>query len=137
MRSNLVFYNLPEVDKEDSFPTVRDVLANKMEIDTNNEIERPHRLGRKRDNGKPRPIVVKFLRYQDKEFIRKSYLLKGTKFGIAEQFPKEIAETRRKLYPIMKKAKEEGNAVKLIKDKLFINGQRYRGPQSEKDESMA
>ena len=46
MRSNLVFYNLPEVDKEDSFATVRDVLANKMEIDANNEIEieREHRL---------------------------------------------------------------------------------------------
>ena len=140
MRSNLVFYNLPEVDKEDSSATVRDVLANKMEIDANNEIEieRAHRIGRKRDDGKPRPIVAKFLRYQDKEFIRKSaHLLKGTKFGIAEQFPKEIAETRRKLYPIMKKAKEDGSAVKLIKDKLFINGQRYRGAQSVDDESMA
>ena len=52
MRSNLVFYNLPEVDKEDSFSTVHDVLANKMEIDANNEIEieREHRLGRKRDD---------------------------------------------------------------------------------------
>lgn len=140
MRSNLVFYNLPEVDKEDPFATVRDVLANKMKIDADNEIEieRAHRLGRKRDDGRPRPIVAKFLRYQDKEFIRKkAYLLKGTKFGIAEQFPKEIAETRRKLYPAMKKAKEDGNAVKLIKDKLYINGQRYRGPQSGNDESMA
>ena len=140
MRSNLVFYNLPEVDKEDSFATVRDVLANKMEIDANNEIEieREHRVGRKRDDWKSRPIVAKFLRYQDNEFIRKSeYLLKGTKFGIAEQFPKEIAETRRKLHPIMKKAKEDGNAATLIKDKLSINGQRYRGPRSENDESMA
>ena len=37
----------------------------------------------------------------------------------------------------MKKAKEDGNAATLIKDKLSINGQRYRGPQSENDESMA
>ena len=111
-----------------------------MEIDANNEIEIEwaRRLGRKRDDWKPRSVVVKFLRYQDKEFIHKSaYLLKGTKFGIAEQFPKEIAETRRKLHPIMKKAKEDGNATKLFKDKLFINGQRYRGPQSENDESIA
>ena len=64
-----------------------------MKIDADNEIEieRAHRLGRKRDDGKPRPIVAKFLRYQDKEFIRKkAYLLKGTKFGIAEQFPKRL-----------------------------------------------
>ena len=37
----------------------------------------------------------------------------------------------------MKKAKEDGNAATLIKDKLSINGQQYRGPQSENDESMA
>ena len=30
MRSNLVFYNLPEVEEEDPFATVRDVLTNKM-----------------------------------------------------------------------------------------------------------
>ena len=97
------------------------------------EIERVHILtGRKCDDGKPRPIVAKFLCYQDKEFICKSaYLLKGTKLGIAEQFPKEIAKTRKKMYPIMNKAKEDGNAVKLIKDKLLINGQRYRGPHSD------
>ena len=136
MRSNLVFYNLPEVEKEDPFATVKDVIANKMGVDENNEIEieRAHRLGAKRNDEKPRPIVAKFLRYQDKEYIRKSaYLLKGTKVGIADQFPKEIAETRKKLYPILKKAKEDGRAVKLIKDKLFINGQCYRGPLGEQN----
>ena len=60
MRSNLVFYNLPEVEKEDPFATVKDVLANKMGVDENNEIEieRAHRLGAKRDDEKPRPIVA-------------------------------------------------------------------------------
>ena len=65
-----------------------------MGIDENGEIEieRAHRLGRKPDTGKPRAIVVKFLRFQDKEYIRKSaHLLKRTKIGISEQFPKEIA----------------------------------------------
>ena len=71
--------------------------------------------------------MAKFLRYQDKEFIRRSAnLLKGTTIGKlkieTEQFPKEITVTRKKLYPVMKKAKEDGNVVKLIKDKLFING---------------
>lgn len=131
MRSNLVLYNLPEKEKEDPFKTVRDLFSVKMKIDENQEIEieRAHRIEGKRDDGKPRPIVVKFLRYQDKEYVRKSaYLLKGTRIGIAEQFPKEIAETRKRLYPIMKKAKQDGNTAKLVKDKLYINGQRYRGP---------
>ena len=101
-----------------------------MGIDENGEIEieRAHRLGRKPDTGKPRAIVVKFLRFQDKEYIRKSaHLLKRTKIGISEQFPKEIAVVRKELYPVLKKAKRDGNTAVLIKDKLFINGQQYRG----------
>lgn len=137
MRSNLVFYNLPEQEKEDPFAVLRELLGTKMGIDESNEIEieRAHRLGGKREDGKPRPIVAKFLRFQDKEYIRKSaYLLKGTKIGIADQFPKEIAEARKKLYPEMKKAKSEGNTVKLIKDQLYINGQRYRGTSANGEE---
>ena len=93
MRSNLVFYNLPEKEKDDPFAVLRELLEKTMAIDKSNqiEIERAHRLGGKRDDGKPRPIVAKFLRYQDKECIRKSaYLLKGTKIGIADQFPKKL-----------------------------------------------
>ena len=130
MRCNLLFYNLPESEQEDPFTIIREVLNEKMGIDENGdiEIERAHRLGRKREDGKPRAIVAKFLRYQDKEYIRKSaHLLKGTKIGIAEQFPKEIADVRKTLYPVYKKAKKDGNTALLIKDKLFINGQRYRG----------
>ena len=130
MRCNLLFYNLPESEQEDPFTIIREVLNEKMGIDENGdiEIERAHRLGRKREDGKPRAIVAKFLRYQDKEYIRKSaHLLKGTKIGIAEQFPKEIADVRKALYPVYKKAKKDGNTALLIKDKLFINGQRYRG----------
>ena len=137
MRSNLVFYNLPEQGKDDPFAVLRELLGKTMAIDESNEIEieRAHRIGEKRDDGKPRPIVAKFLRYQDKEYIRKSaYLLKGTKIGIADQFPREIAEARKKLYPVMKRAKNEGNTVKLIKDKLFINGQRYRGSSTDGEE---
>jgi len=46
--------------------------------------------------------------------LRSAYLLKGTKIGIAEQFPKEIAEARKKLCQIMKKAETDGNTIKLI-----------------------
>ena len=79
MRCNLLFYNLPESEQEDPFTIIREVLNGKMGIDENGdiEIERTHRLGRKREDGKPRAIVTKFLRYQDKECNRKSaHLLK-------------------------------------------------------------
>ena len=95
--------------KDDPLAVLRELLRKTKAIDKSNEIEieRVHRLVGKRDDGKPRPIVAKFLRYQGKEYIWKSaYLLKGTKIGIADQFPKETAEARKKLYPVMKKAKK-------------------------------
>ena len=74
MRSNLVFYNLRDQGKDDPFAVLRELLGKTMTIDKSNEveIERTHRLGEKRDDGKPRPIVAKFLRYRDKEYIWKS-----------------------------------------------------------------
>ena len=128
MRCNLPFYNLPEREDEESISVIQDVLLNTMKLEGADqiEIERAHRMGKKTDAHKPRPIVAKFLRFQDKEFIRKSaHVLKGSRIGISEQFPKEIAEKRKALYPVMKKAKSDGQKTTLIKDKLFINGQRY------------
>ena len=103
MRSNLVFYNLPEEDKEDPFATVRDVLTNKMAIDENKEIEieRAHRLGRKRDDGKPRPIVAKFLRYQDKEsFANQRIFLKAPSSELLNNFPKRLPKQEKRCTPL-------------------------------------
>ena len=56
------------------------------------EIERSHRLGGFQKE-KKRPIVTKFLKFKDKENIKKaSYKLKGTTFGTSDQFPNEINE---------------------------------------------
>ena len=71
-----------------------------------NRVSIASELGGKQDDGKPQPIVAKFLRYHNKEYIRKSaYLLKGTKIEIADQFLKEIADARKKRYPVTKKVK--------------------------------
>ena len=135
MRSNLIFYNIPETLHENPEQVVASVLT-KMEIPRASEIEieRAHRLGKPRqshgnteDTTKPRPLIAKFLRYHDKENISKSaYKLSGTNIGIGEQFPKPIHEARKQLYPIMKRAKQEGHKASLVKDKLYINGQLYK-----------
>ncbi|KAK3743027.1 hypothetical protein QZH41_003437 [Actinostola sp. cb2023] len=129
MRNNLLFYNLPEEEEENPETIVSDVLIKMGMMDAGYnqtmEIERAHRIGRRKPDT-TRPIVVKFLRFQDKELIRKNaFKLKGTKIGISEQFPKEIADERKKLYPVMKEAKQKGSKAVMVKDKLYINGQRY------------
>lgn len=66
---------------------------------------------------------------------RSANVLPRTKIGIAEQFPKEIAEARKSLYPVMKKAKAESHKISLIKHKLYISGLRYQGDVSVTQES--
>jgi hypothetical protein len=67
--------------------------------------------------------VVKFNYFRDREFIRQNARkLRGTRIGIAEQFPEEIEKIRQTLYPEMKKAKAAKQRVHMVQDKLFING---------------
>jgi hypothetical protein len=77
---------------------------------------------------KPRAIVVKFNYYPDKEAIlRNARKLRGTDIAISEQFPEEIVKIRKKLYPIFKQARAQKKKVKLVWDKLIIDGQLYTG----------
>ena len=57
--------------------------------------------------------------------------LKGSGIGISNDFPKEIDEIHEKLYPILKKAKQERQSAYFKVDKLTINGQVYRGKETE------
>jgi hypothetical protein len=57
---------------------------------------------------------------------RNAYKFKDIGVGISDQFPKEIQEERKKLYPVFKDARSKGHKAFLVKDKLFINGQIYR-----------
>ena len=89
------------------------------------EIQRVHRIG-KSINGKPRPILARFLRFPDREMIlRQGFRLKDTEFMILQDFPQEIIEKRRKMMPKLKQAKDKGLRVSFSKsepDKLIING---------------
>jgi hypothetical protein len=74
--------------------------------------------------------VAKFHYARDRENIReKSFTyaqdLKNAKLGIGVQLPKELREARKPFYTAMKKAKAEGNHVRFIGAKLFINGEEY------------
>ena len=57
--------------------------------------------------------------------------LKGTNIGFSDHFPKEIEEIHRKLYPVLKKAKQDKQKAFFNFDKLIINGQIYRGKETK------
>ena len=132
--NNLIFYNIPEVRKESSATTetlLYTFLEQKLDMaeEETDEIpiERVHRLGKIKEDNKSRPIIAKFSFHKDKECILSSArTLAGTKYGISQNFPREIVEIRKGLVKVMKEARKNGQDTKQVYDKLYAStGQRY------------
>ena len=86
-----------------------------------------HRLGERKD-GKERSIIARFTRYSDQERVRSiaaEKLKAKPQFSVYQQYPHEIYERRRKLIPKMKELKRKKHTVKLVYDKLIVDGRRY------------
>ena len=139
MRDNLVFHGLPESTPEDCESLVRTLLKEELgmgEFETREIIfDRIHRIGRN-ENQRPgyiRPIVAKFHRYSEREQVRelgyaKRDALRATNKSVKPQIPAEVLEKRKPLYSVFEKAKNDGARVKLVLDKLYINGREYVPP---------
>ena len=110
MKNNLIFTGLSEQEGENCEGLLRDFLYYEMNI--GKDIQFGNIQGfRKRPQTRDdlhRPIVARFLHYKDLELMKNSgRLLKGTHFGVGEQFPPEIEDRRRLLYPIMREEKKK------------------------------
>ena len=82
------------------------------------------RLGKTKNS---RPIIAKFSFHKDKErILSNARALAGSNYGISQDSPREIVEIRKGLINATKEAKKEGHDTKLVYDKLYINGRRYR-----------
>ena len=131
MRDNLLFYGIPEHEGEDCELRVRQFLGEKLELPQAERVsfDRVHRVG-PASIGKTRPKVAKFHYYKEREFVRnKSFelkdKLKAENVGVGAQWPKQMRDTRKALYDVMQQEKNKGHTVKLVKDKLFVNGHLY------------
>ncbi len=86
-------------------------------------IIRAHRLGQyKKNNKKPRDIIVKFHHYKTWEEIwGKRTSLKGSNIWLKEDYTREMVERWRVLFHIYKEAKRLGFDAKFNVDKLFLD----------------
>ncbi len=134
-RENLVFHGIEEAAAWESFNVLKDKVCNqilhKLNIPNYERIkfDRIHRLGQKRENQtRPRPIIAKFTYYSDKEAVLYgNHHLRGTQYYISEDYPKEIQDERRRLYPYFKAAQKvyDKKQVKLRVNKLIIPAGKF------------
>lgn len=129
-RNNLRFENVAESENEtweDSENKIRNVITTRLGISTDKPIERAHRTGRK-EAGRKRTIVAKFLNYKDREKVLQSYFRNKLWEGnepvyINEDFSERTLTIRKGLFQEMKEFKNKGVKSKvsyktLIKQKV-------------------
>ena len=146
-RDNLKFYGIEDDRKETWEQTelkTRNYLSTQLETDDSNiKIERAHRLPSKHT---PRPVIVKFSHFKDKERVLKVYRekhknqqnvfnagesnIEGSERNerpvrISEDFPARVTKARANLYPFMKSCHEKQKDAYLKYDKLVVEGQSY------------
>ena len=105
-RNNIIIGGIEESRDEDCSVVIADFLKSNLNIDPCPLIPRVHRLGRFQ-RGKSRPIIAFFLDTRDTErVIRNAKLLRGTHYSINRDYPKEISDARRELWPELKAIRE-------------------------------
>ena len=136
MRNNLLFMGIEEKEKETyetSEAIVKNFMHQHLKIPVEEvrkiQLERVHRLGPRKENSKfPRPLVAIFANCKCKDqVLGLSKNLKGTRFYLSNQYPAEIVERRRNLIPIMNSFRQKGKKARLVVDKLYVDGELYRG----------
>ena len=126
MKTNLVFTGLgKESNDEDTEDKLRIFLFNELGIDRPIQFGNVHRFGR-HITGRNRPIVARFLYNKDRMMVKgRAFMLRDTPYGIHEQLPQAMEDRRKELYPVMRRLRDEGNRVRMVRDKLIVNGRLY------------
>ena len=130
-RENLRFFGIGEKSggKEDTHSVLQEFFVRVLKMQPEEvlkiEFQRVHRVGKTNVDGKPRAIIARFLRYQDKEFIfSKTSLLKDSQFGISADLPKEIVKRRKEQVKKLIEARRSGKLAFFSRaepDKLYID----------------
>lgn len=147
-RDNLKFHGIKE-DRgetwEQSEGKVREYLSAELNMDVRDmKIERAHRLP---SRSSPRPLIVKFSHFKDRELVLKNYRehrknLQGaaTENGehvdadadgraehvrVSEDFPMRVTKARTNLFPFLKSCHANDKEAFLRYDMLVVEGQSY------------
>lgn len=136
-RRNMVFYGVADNDQfetwDKSEQLIKDICKTNLGIELKS-VERAHRVGRY-DSKAKRPIIVSLSSFKEKQIIlSNTRKLKGTAYGIDEDYSPETRAIRKKLWKYAKvKKADKRNKVKLSFDKLIVNGRAFHWDK-EKEE---
>ncbi|XP_042149009.1 uncharacterized protein LOC121837473 [Ixodes scapularis] len=127
-RNNMIVFGIPEANNETAADleqkVIRDIFFGQLGV-TVTSVERIHRLGPKRQD-KNRPVILRVYNYNEKQLVFKNCRkLKNTPVSVSDDYSKETVEKRRQLWNSGRQEKRNGDKVRLVYDKLFVNDVAY------------
>lgn len=131
---NIIIHNLEENDNE-TWDILQQKVVNLLESALgitckSEEFARIKRVGYNKSSGKIRPVLIRFLRYNMKIIVLKNKSkLRGSLIKIDEDYPPEVQERRRALWPELKRLREEGHVAHIRYDKIVMKDAGMRNAQ--------
>ena len=105
-----MFFNIPEEKQENCFKKINKILQDSgiQAANTPVLLDRAHRLGKfKIDSLRPRPIIVAFTYFVDKEYVlRNGFKLKATNVNLSEDYSRSTINIHKELVEYAKRAKD-------------------------------
>ena len=135
-RENIKFNNIEESSpsgsrEEDTEEVLRSFMERELGYgDARSvEIQRVHRLGKKRSDGESRPILARFLRSKNcDKILSLGHRLKGSNFQMFRDLPQELIRRRNLQMETFKKAKQNNIPASFSRaqpDKLYVRGKLW------------
>ncbi|XP_077551551.1 uncharacterized protein LOC144165304 [Haemaphysalis longicornis] len=135
-RNNIIIHGLKE-EQNESLESLHENVVNTFFKETLkisvSGVERCHRLGVKKQN-KIRPVILKLVDFREKLLIFKNCpKLKNTDMYITEDFSQNVREVRKKLWESTSENRKRKEDVKLVFDKVSVNGTMYVWDKEKND----
>lgn len=129
-KNNILLHGVKETENshEEVFHIIKDTLQNLSVIVEKCEINKYHRVGKKQDGSKTRPLLISFTSYLKKAEVMKNKTKMPQNTYITEDFSKESLELRKNLQQQLKQEREKGNEAFIKNNKVIVKGK----PEAEK-----
>lgn len=123
-KRNIIIFGIPEKERENmrDLENIVTEVSKKLKVEIKlEEIDHVSRMGKNREEGKNRGIMVGLTTQRKKmEIIRNKKELKDTGIYVKEHFTKEIVEKRKELEQEAKRMREQGKYAIVKFDKLIV-----------------
>ena len=121
-RNNLLFFGIPEKEGEKCTDDIKKLIKNELKLDPSGiNIQRAHRFGVPKTRNaigqsaqRPRPVIVNFSLYNDKEAVRAARHKLRRPLGISEDFPLPVRKARDSLVPELIELKNRGKKATIL-----------------------